>query len=55
MTETRQWVGWLKRHRLQLNLTALIALGIWAGWMAWITRPGDSPSQYMAPICWTRT
>ena len=55
MTETKRIVGWLKRYRLQLNLGALIALGIWAGWVAWITRPSESPSGYMSPICWMRT
>jgi hypothetical protein len=41
----------IARYRKPLNLATLIALGVWAGWIAWITRPGeiDAPAQ---PAAW---
>jgi len=29
------------RHKMRINIGALIAFGLWAAWIAWITRPGD--------------
>ncbi|VWC30606.1 hypothetical protein [Burkholderia pseudomultivorans] len=38
------------RYRTPLNVAVLIACGLWAGWIAWMTRPGaiDSPSAIAA-------
>ncbi|RQZ14724.1 hypothetical protein DIE14_34030 [Burkholderia sp. Bp9017] len=27
------------RHRRSLNIATLVVVGLWAGWVAWITRP----------------
>ncbi|WP_177316803.1 hypothetical protein [Burkholderia ubonensis] len=29
------------RYKTHLNIGGLIACGLWAGWIAWMTRPGD--------------
>lgn len=29
------------RYRTHLNIGGLIACGLWAGWIAWMTRPAD--------------
>jgi len=38
------------RYRTPLNVAALIVCGLWAGWIAWMTRPAavDSPSSIAA-------
>jgi len=44
--------GWFVRYRLRLNVVALIACGVWAGWMAWMTRPDNIGLTAMgSPIC----
>jgi len=39
------------RYRKQLNVATLVAVGLWIGWIAWMTRPGaiDAPVQ---PPAW---
>ncbi|MCR4465381.1 hypothetical protein [Burkholderia sp. SCN-KJ] len=38
------------RYRTPLNVAVLIVCGLWAGWIAWMTRPSaiDSPSSIAA-------
>ncbi|MBM2653264.1 MULTISPECIES: hypothetical protein [Burkholderia] len=38
------------RYRTPLNVAVLIACGLWAAWIAWMTRPSaiDSPSSIAA-------
>ncbi|AIO38466.1 hypothetical protein DM40_4945 [Burkholderia cenocepacia] len=38
------------RYRTPLNLAVLIVCGLWAGWVAWMTRPSaiDSPASIAA-------
>ncbi|WP_196494484.1 hypothetical protein [Burkholderia pseudomultivorans] len=38
------------RYRTPLNVAVMIACGLWAGWIAWMTRPSaiDSPSAIAA-------
>ncbi|KUY74044.1 hypothetical protein WS46_24880 [Burkholderia sp. RF4-BP95] len=38
------------RYRTPLNVAVLIACGLWAAWIAWMTRPSaiDSPSSISA-------
>ncbi|WP_175921706.1 hypothetical protein [Burkholderia latens] len=40
----------IARHRTPLNLAVLIVCGLWAAWVAWITRPSaiDSPAPIAA-------
>ncbi|WP_193727813.1 hypothetical protein [Paraburkholderia franconis] len=40
------------RHRAQINLGTLIAPGIRAGWMAWLTRPAEhvAPATSAMPV-----
>ncbi|WP_205169670.1 hypothetical protein [Burkholderia sp. LMG 13014] len=40
------------RHRRSLNIATLVVIGLWAGWVAWITRPAalDALSRN-APWC----
>ncbi|WP_321806920.1 hypothetical protein [Burkholderia sp. BCC1993] len=38
------------RYRTPLNVAVLTVCGLWAGWIAWMTRPSaiDSPSSIAA-------
>ena len=38
------------RYRTPLNVAALIVCGLWAAWIAWMTRPAeiDTPSSIAA-------
>lgn len=42
--------GLIVRYRTPLNVAVLIVCGLWAGWIAWMTRPAavDSPSSISA-------
>ncbi|MGF6240141.1 MULTISPECIES: hypothetical protein [Paraburkholderia] len=43
---------WLVRHRMHLNLAALFVCGLWAGGLAWMTRPDDiGMTSVASPIC----
>ena len=49
---------WLAHHRARINIGTLIVFGIWAGWMAWLTRPAEdiAPATSVMPAaptsCW---
>jgi predicted negative regulator of RcsB-dependent stress response len=52
MKHGESWRDWLVRHRMHLNVAALLACGVWAGWLAWMTQPDDMGITAPAsPIC----
>ncbi|KVM97876.1 hypothetical protein WJ62_20190 [Burkholderia diffusa] len=45
-------MGLLVRYKTHLIIGGLIACGLWAAWIAWMTRPGDIDVPAMsASIC----
>ncbi|WDD90882.1 hypothetical protein Bsp3421_000763 [Burkholderia sp. FERM BP-3421] len=50
MTARPSLLDRIARHRRALNLATLIACGLWAGWIAWMTRPAaiDAPASRAA-------
>ena len=54
--EHRSILELILRYKTHLNIGAFLAVGLWAAWMAWMTRPGeiDIPASGGTPICCLR-
>jgi hypothetical protein len=43
------------RYKTHLNIGGLIACGLWAGWIAWMTRPEAIDVPAPSPACCMRS
>ena len=54
MKKDLSFLAFILRYKTHLNIGALLAVGLWAAWITWLTRPSEIDTPAPSAICCMR-